>query len=93
LEAVDYVNKYFGSNYGHFSKIKIWPINKKEAMRHLNHFLQQRFSEFGIYEDAIVSNEPFLNHSLLSPVINNGILTPKEVVDAIISYAEKMKFL
>lgn len=89
LEAVDYVNKYFRANYGLISKSKIWPINKTEAMEQFNHFLQHRFSEFGIYEDAIVANESFLNHSLLSPVINNGILTPEEVVKAIISYAEK----
>jgi deoxyribodipyrimidine photolyase-related protein len=90
-EAVSYVKQYFPNNYGTVSNHKIWPINKKEATESLNNFLQHRFLEFGIYEDAIVSTEPFLNHSLLSPVINNGILTPEDVVEAIISYANKNK--
>ena len=43
-----------------------------------------RFHDFGPYEDAIVKEETILNHSLLSPLINCGLLTPKYVINEII---------
>ena len=45
--------------------------------------------EFGDYEDAIVKDESVLNHSLLSPLINSGLLTPKFVVEEINNYSNK----
>ena len=40
-------------------------------------------------EDAIVVKESILHHSLLSPLINVGLLTPQEVVSESVLYAEK----
>ena len=37
---------------------------------------------FGDYEDAIAANESTLFHSVLSPLLNVGLLTPQEVLDA-----------
>jgi deoxyribodipyrimidine photolyase-related protein len=54
----------------------------------LQGFLEQRFHEFGAYEDAIVKEEHFLNHSLLSPLINVGLLSPSDVINKAIAYAE-----
>ena len=47
-----------------------------------------RFHEFGIYEDSIVKEENFLNHSLLSPLINVGLLNPMEVIQKAIDFSE-----
>ena len=44
--------------------------------------------EFGVYEDAIVKEEHILNHSLLSPLINIGLLNPSEVIENAIDYAK-----
>ena len=52
-------------------------------------FLKQRFSNFGIYEDAMLENENFLFHSCLSVNMNIGLLTPKEVVKKALKYGEK----
>ena len=87
-EASDYVNNYFAENPGSFTR-KIYPVTFDDAEKWLKHFLEQRFYEFGSFEDAIVMNENFLNHSVLSPLLNVGILTPDEVIRATIKYYEK----
>jgi len=88
-EAREYVNKYFPNNYGEIADQKIWAIHRNEAIQSLIDFLENRFAEFGLYEDAIVSDASFLNHSMLSPLINVGILNPLEVVHIIIEYAKE----
>ncbi|MFM1793836.1 MAG: hypothetical protein RL642_221 [Bacteroidota bacterium] len=66
-----------------------WPWTREQALDNLKHFLQRCFLAFGDYEDAIAKDEHFLFHSLLSPSINIGLLTPKEVVDAALAFAFK----
>ncbi|MEZ4782428.1 MAG: FAD-binding domain-containing protein, partial [Flavobacteriaceae bacterium] len=51
-------------------------------------FLEFRFHEFGVYEDAIVKSNHILNHSLLSPLINTGLLNPNDVIQKAIDYAK-----
>jgi deoxyribodipyrimidine photolyase-related protein len=64
-----------------------WTWTREQALKNLNHFLQVRFQYFGEYEDAIAKNEHFIFHSLLSPSLNIGLLTPQEIIDAAVSYA------
>ena len=65
-----------------------YPASHAEAEEWLDDFLVQRLGRFGTYEDAMVRNEPFLFHSVLSPLINIGLLTPRQVVDKALAYAE-----
>ncbi len=87
-EAKEYVAKNFNNNYGSIDNF-FYPINFVEAEKWLQDFLENRFEKFGVYEDAIVAKESFLHHSILSPMINVGLLTPQQVVDAAIYYATK----
>lgn len=64
-----------------------WAWTRKQALNNLQLFLTQRLNHFGEYEDAIASEEHFIFHSLLSPSINIGLLTPKEVLEATLEYA------
>ncbi len=89
IEAENYVNKHFESHYGELNDFVIYPIDYKSAEDWFEQFLDFRFHEFGIYEDAIVREEHFLNHSLLSPLINVGLLDPKYVIDRSIKYAKE----
>lgn len=61
----------------------LWATSQEEASTQLKHFLQVAIANFGPYEDAIVGDEPYLNHSLLSPYLNYGLLHPSEVVSAV----------
>ncbi len=62
---------------------------RRQALYQLRTFLDERFEKFGPYEDAIDADEPFLFHSVLSPYINIGLLTPDEVVDRALAHAEE----
>lgn len=88
-EAEAYVNKYFKPNYGELTDFALYPIDYETSESWFNQFLDFRFYEFGIYEDAIVKEENYLNHSLLSPLINVGLLKSSEVISKSIDYAKK----
>jgi deoxyribodipyrimidine photolyase-related protein len=76
-----YVNSYFQDNPGTLDNF-IFPVNREESLKWLDDFLDKRFKSFGDYEDAISRQDNFIFHSLLSPLINIGLLKPMEVVDA-----------
>ena len=46
-------------------------------------------SDFGTYEDAIVQNEFFLNHSVLSPLLNCGLITPEQIINKVLLFRDK----
>lgn len=82
-EAKAYVNKNFADNYGSIDNF-IYPIDKKSSLKWLHKFLDERLNNFGKYEDAVATKYPFVFHSVLSPMMNIGLLTDIEVVN--ISY-------
>lgn len=86
-EALSYTQKYFPDNYGNLNSNFIYPTTYAESKSWLNNFFKTRFSEFGVYEDAILSNENILHHSVLSPVMNAGLLTPQFIIDEALRYA------
>ena len=87
-EAVDYVNSYFAENPGSLSGERLYPVSHKEVNEWFDQFLIHRFHDFGTYEDAIVKEALLLNHSLLSPLMNTGLLLPGEVVDRALEFAK-----
>lgn len=87
-EAEEYVNANFSDHYGKLSEYVTYPIDFKSSEKWLEQFFEQRFHEFGPYEDAIVKEEHFLNHSILSPLINVGLLNPSDVIEKAIDYAK-----
>ncbi len=87
-EAIDYVNKNFSKNLGRaedfwfsttFAEADVW----------LDEFLRERFQNFGAYEDAIAKGEPHLFHAVTSHAINSGLLTPRQILDKALSYADE----
>jgi len=88
-EAINYVQNNFSNNYGIASAKFIYPTNFIQSQQWLQQFLETRFSEFGEYEDAIVDTEYFLHHSVLTPMLNVGLITPQQVINKTLSYAAK----
>ena len=68
----------------------MYPYTHSQSIKWLRNFIRSRFKEFGDYEDAILENEDFLNHSVLSPMLNNGLLTPKTIIDEILKYKDSI---
>ena len=54
-----------------------------------DHECKSDFQQFGIYEDAIVTKEYILHHSVLTPMLNTGLLTPQQVLEKVLSEAAK----
>lgn len=82
LEAKRYVTKHFDSNIGDLDYYL--PIDHKNAKKHLDEFVNKRLSKFGPYEDASNSNIVFGYHSVLSPLLNIGLITDLQVIDAVL---------
>ena len=57
-----------------------WPINRQEALAHLEVFIRDTLPEFGNFQDAMSTKGWRLFHSLISFALNTKMLTPKEVV-------------
>jgi deoxyribodipyrimidine photolyase-related protein len=86
-KSQEYVNKNFGDNPGENNNFYL-PVTHKEAKNWLDDFLADKLLYFGDYQDAIVRNESFLFHSLLSPLINSGLLTPDYVIKVTLDFVE-----
>ena len=92
-EAVSYINKHpqFKHNIGNLENIQYYPMTFEQARKQLDYFLKTRLIHFGDYQDAILFDEVQLYHSCLSCCLNNGLITPKEVLSKTIGYWEKHK--
>jgi len=88
-EAFQYVKEHFEDHPGTLENAPTWPIDHASSKEWLKQFLINRFDEFGPYEDAIVKNAPFLNHSVLTPMLNVGLIRPQEVIEATLKFAEQ----
>jgi deoxyribodipyrimidine photolyase-related protein len=89
-EAVEYVERRFSENPGKIDKF-IYPITHEDAWEWFQIFLKERFANFGPYEDALKRGNSFLFHSMLSPLLNTGLITPESVVKEALKYSEKNK--
>lgn len=86
-EARDYAQRRFPGNPGDTSSF-FYPVTHEEALKWLRDFLENRLSLFGKYQDAIRRNETVLFHSILSPLLNIGLVTPEEVVDETLNFVQ-----
>jgi deoxyribodipyrimidine photolyase-related protein len=79
LEAKTYTETNFPNNYGTLDNF-IYPINSRQALSWLVQFLKKRLSNFGTYQDAVSDQDTFIYHSVLSPMMNVGLLTDMQIV-------------
>lgn len=88
-EARQSISESYHENYGSFDSAFIYPTTFDEAENWLDQFFKKRFYNFGKYEDAIVWHENILYHSVLSPLLNSGLLTPEHVMERTFEFAAK----
>lgn len=86
-EALEYVENSFPGNPGTTEDF-IFPVTHLSAERWLDDFLVSRLGHFGDFEDALTTRSEFVFHSVLSPLLNVGLLTPKDVVDRAIDFSQ-----
>ncbi|MEM7522011.1 MAG: cryptochrome/photolyase family protein, partial [Pseudomonadota bacterium] len=88
LDARDSVLRDFPNAWGSIDSL-IYPTSHDSAAEWLQSFLHDRFALFGDYEDAIVEGEGWLWHSVLTPMLNVGLLTPQQVLEATLDHAAR----
>ena len=88
MAAKDHVNKRFAKNPGSLDQL-YYATSHRDANKWLQHFLKHRLANFGPYEDAIVEGESWLWHSILTPALNTGLLTPADVVKKTVAWSGK----
>ena len=81
-----YIEENFNNNPGKLNEAKIYPYDFSTADNWFEAFLIERFDEFGPYEDAVVKEKSILNHSVLSPIINCGLLNPKLIMEKSVKF-------
>ena len=88
-ESKKYINKHFKNNFGE-DNIYL-PTNHKDSLKHLKQFIKTRLVCFGSYQDAVNPKILFGCHSIISPLLNIGLLNVQEVINEIIEYYNKNK--
>lgn len=81
-EAEAYVASRFPNAIGDPDEPFAYPVTPADAQICLDDFIANRLHDFGAYEDAISKSESTLFHSVLTPMLNIGLITPRQVVDA-----------
>lgn len=82
-QAQAFVQQRFANNPGDAAGFA-YPVTYAQARRCLKDFVANRLPDFGAYEDAMSTQDSALFHSVLTPMLNIGLLTPREVLDAVL---------
>jgi deoxyribodipyrimidine photolyase-related protein len=77
-EVMTLVAARFGSHFGDIEPFG-WAVTREDALQALDHFITDCLPTFGDYQDAMKAGEDFMYHSLISPYLNVGLLTAREV--------------
>ena len=80
-EVLELVAQRFPDNFGTLDDF--WfAIDRPGALEALDRFIDQSLPLFGDYQDAMLDDDRFLYHSVLSIYLNAGLLQPMELCQA-----------
>lgn len=77
-EGVETFGRIDASNFN-------WPTSRQDGLDVLNYFCEHLLVHFGDYQDAMHTDEDYLYHSRLSFAMNSKLLSPREVIDRVLS--------
>ena len=81
-EVIDMVKAEFPNRFGNADDF-FFAVTRDGAKEALEYFIENVLPRFGDYQDAMLTGEPFLYHSLLSMYLNVGLLGPIEICEAV----------
>ena len=80
-EVLELVQARFGDNFGTL-ELFWFATTRAEALQALDHFITNALPRFGDYQDAMLNENEFLYHAILSPYLNIGLLNVTEICEA-----------
>lgn len=69
--------------------IYLYPITHADTDSHFKSFVKLKLKYFAMYEDAMSTQNPYLFHSVISPQLNNGLITPNKIIKYILNCYHK----
>ncbi len=81
----DQIQTLFPDNPGEINTLWL-PTDHAQARKYLSDFFENFLSDFGNFEDALTTRDPFVFHSVISPLLNYGLLTPAQVLQELDLY-------
>jgi deoxyribodipyrimidine photolyase-related protein len=84
------VAKEFSAHPGQLENFA-YPTTRQESLAAMKIFMSECLDLFGPYEDALTQRSDFVFHSVLSPLMNSGLLEPREVIDAALTRYQQKK--
>lgn len=82
IEVSALVDELFPDHPGESASFWL-PTSREEALSWLDSFVAERLSLFGDFEDAIPQKSDFVYHSVLTPILNLGLITPREILNKV----------
>jgi deoxyribodipyrimidine photolyase-related protein len=89
-QAIQFIKKNFKKNHGNTNKFYL-PTTHKEAKLRFDSFLKSKAKYFAKYQDAIIPEEPFLFHSIISSALNIGLINPDYIIKKVTQAYESKK--
>lgn len=81
-EVLALVQARFGDHFGTLDPF--WfATTRTQALEALEHFISNALAKFGDFQDAMLSENRFLYHAMISAYINIGLLDPLEVCEKV----------
>jgi deoxyribodipyrimidine photolyase-related protein len=86
--VMEMVEQRFPDHPGRLDHFSL-PVTHDEALSAVRDFVEHRLADFGTYEDAMWTGEPFLYHSRLSAALNVKLVSPRYCIDKAIEAHEE----
>jgi deoxyribodipyrimidine photolyase-related protein len=77
-EVLTLVEARFGNHFGDLAPFW-YAVTRKDAEAAFTAFVKNALPHFGDYQDAMLTGEPFLYHSLIAQYLNCGLLDPLRI--------------
>ena len=82
LDVLEMVSEKFPDRFGSLDSFG-YGVTAKSAEAALDEFIKTRLPDFGTYQDAMITGQTFLFHSVLALYINVGLLDPLKACKAV----------
>jgi deoxyribodipyrimidine photolyase-related protein len=86
-DLIDLVKREFGTHPGNAEGFR-WATTRTDALDLLDDFVARRLAQFGPYEDAMTTRSATVFHSVLSPYLNMGLLTPQDILGKVLEHGD-----
>lgn len=80
-DVAEDLERFFPKSIGKAEEFAL-PVTRADALAWLDHFVSDRLPDFGTWQDLMIEGEADMFHSILSPMLNIGLLDPLECAES-----------